>query len=1428
MRIKLLLSTFSFLLCFTSFSQPWKYGDELKSSKDSSFQALQNSFNEYWANRTIEKGKGWKQFKRWEHFMKPRLYPDQALPSSRTLYEEFSQKSVSALKSGGYSWSPLGPSIVPKFIGSDAAMGAGRINCIEFHPTKNNTLWAGAPSGGFWISTDGGKNWETTTDQLPAIGISDIVVDYNRPDTLYIATGDGDAGDTYSLGILKSTDGGYSWDTTSLSFTQNRNIVIRRLAMDPNNPSVMLAATSKGIYKTVDGWATYQHIKSRHFKDIDFHVSNSNIVFAGQYSEGGNAYIHRSTDGGKSFSKVTLPFETVNEVDRIEIATTKANTNVVYALLSDARDGGFHSLVKSTDSGASWERMEMLEDINLFGWEADGSDEGGQGWYDIALAVSPTDEDAVFVGGVNIWKTINSGYTWKLSSNWQSMSNDNYVHADIHDLQFNSEGKLFAASDGGVNFSKNNGREWESISDGLEILQVYHCDVGPKGKIKLAGAQDNGTFIQDENGDWHAALDGDGFGCFIDPDNPNVVYMSVYYGGLYKSYNQGRAVFQITPSDVFVNNQPTGDWDTPFILSKHNSEVLYAGYSKLYKSINAGIDWKPVSPVVDSVNKLTTITESESDKDVIYIANINTVLRTLDGGRSWDTIGESLPNFAITDIAVHPADPQKLWVSFSGYNEGAKVYYSFNGGESFENYSDGLPNLPVNTLTYVSETNNVIYAGTDNGVFFRNNARSEWEKVNGNLPSVVVNQIIVNDAKDKITVGTYGRGLWEADLFLDSSSIYFVDFVADFNKVCADSSVSVTFTNTSFGQYESIEWDFGPGAVPARATGVGPHAVSFPKEGKYSVSISATNSWGTFTEQKYNYIEAVSEIDQLFADDFMYHCDELFSLEPKNSGEFTWYVNNDSVWQGAFYVLESTDKNVVSIKGKQGKCKAADSIITQYMPDDVCAPIHVSLGLNGPYSNECGTSQQFEPVPDTLGVEVCNSQTTWCPEGGIQNSLWFTFTATESGMVHIEAPGFDNQLALYQAESCIDILSGDNKRYKILAANDDYDEDDYSGVIYQFAGLNPGETYWLQVDGSGGGKIGEFYLDISETGPLNANFSSNTVAIAPGESVNFTDESLGIPDSWEWNFKGGTPSKSTEQNPEGIQYNGEGTFDVQLIVSKDGLSDTITKQFLINVKSGRFICNMVTNESDGEELYRFEDGSFVSGTNLYGDRSLAEYFWVNGDEIEIAGMSVKFGYATSETNPDISFSIMSGQDFPVAKLGTETVELNKIVDDFRTGSETYIGFNPQLKTEKSFFASVDIPRTAGDTIAVYSSSEGSANNNAYLLDARNYWSTFNWKYGNNFNLKISAEVCVGPDKITSMSMGPVPAHKKLTLFFGRFEGKVEKIAVTDYMGKSVYIDKEPVLTDGKYELFTATYQAGVYIIKIESDQGIITQKFIKK
>ena len=1085
-----------FIICYGGYAcgQPWMKESKFKSTEEKNFYEIQNAFNTYWEGKAIEKGKGYNQFKRWEYFMEPRVYPSGVFPASiiwKEIQNEKTRKKSAQATSA--NWIFLGPDDTPTlFTDKSKREGSGRINAIAFHPTDSNTIWIGAPSGGLWKTINGGNTWSTSTDELAAIGISDIAVNHINPDIIYLATGDGDHRDTYSIGILKSTDGGDTWDPTVYSEEVTNFNFFRRILMHPVNPDIMVAGSRYGILKTTDGWSSYDLVQSGDFRDLEFDPSDPATIYAASFDNGGNAKIYKSTDTGTTFAEAMSGLSFGGNVDRIELAVTAADPSIVYAVCSDADNAGFYGLYKSENRAGVWTEVYSSNGLNLLGWDINGLEGGGQGWYDLTLAVSPVDADEIFMGGVNIWKSYDGGENWELNTIWYHYTGNEYVHADHHTLVFSPYNNiLYSGNDGGIYRTRNMGQSWIDMSDGLQILQTYRITNSVNNpNINLAGNQDNGTFMRN-NSQWHRIMGGDGMECYLDHLNENIIYVSLQRGGLRRSIDGGYTFNSIKPNSGF-----DGAWITPYILHPVISSLLYAGYTDVYKSLNGGVSWTKISENLTGNINLTALAVSPVNDNCIYAAAKNKIWKTNNGGDTWINITGGLPDVSISYITVSETDYNKLWVTFSGYFSGNKVYYSSNGGQSWSNYSEGLPNLPVNCIVYQNNTNNALYAGTDIGVYYRDGTMTNWINFSDNLPSVIVYELEIQYSSGKLRAGTFGRGLWETDLYTQSSTAY-ADFIVENTLICTNATTEFTYYCTA--SIDSLKWDFGSNASPATAKTTGPHTVSYSADGMKTVSLSVYRFGVEYTEVKTEIIEVANEIDFYVSSDNASLCEgSEVHLFATGNYDFVWTPSQGLNQTTGSHVIANPDQQTTyTVTATNGSCNTQKTVdIMVATNDDVCDAITIIEGLNGPFTNECGTAQINEPAPPA-GSSGCESQDGWCDsELHIDNSMWFKFVAPDYDVISIETDGFNNQIAVYDAESCSDLLSG---AYTLVAANDDFPgKDDYAGCIQELTDLEAGKTYWVQIDGSYKAAIGLFTIKINNyrLSPVSESYYNENMSVS--------------------------------------------------------------------------------------------------------------------------------------------------------------------------------------------------------------------------------------------------------------------------------------------------------------------------------------------
>lgn len=814
------------ILPFTSPAQDW-----VSKMKDptSNFFEVRETFNEY-HTKYVEsyrlqngtepvKVPGYKQFKRWEWLMAPRVGADGSRFNPAKVYMESIQYRQQYSTANSGNWTFIGPSVVPSSGG-----GAGRLNVVRIHPTNPNIIFVCSPSGGLWKSTDGGNSWSSNTDQLAqVIGCTDLAIDPNNPDIMYLATGDAFGAATYTVGILKTTDGGNTWNTTGLSYSMAAYRQIGKILINPNNTNIILAAASNGVYRSDDGAATFARMQTGSFIDMEYKPGDPDVVYVS------GTEIHRSADNGLTWAQVTSGTPNPNNVSRIAIAVTEANPNYVYMIVGlPAPNFGTEGFYKSTNSGMSFSKITPTPAL------------GNQQWYDLALGASPTNAEEVIVGGqLDFRRSTNGGASW--SQNGQG------THVDYHDVVYTSSNTYFMANDGGIYKTTNSGGSWNNLSNTLAISQMYGFGQSATNpNLLIQGWQDNGTNRYNGTG-WAHILGGDGMLCFIDRTNDQNMWAETQNGGLRRSTNGG-ATFSNATSGI----NEAGGWVTPWLQDPVTATTLYSGFINIWKSVNGGASWTKISTFSNNGN-VFTLAVSPANNQVIWASKPNGLYMTSNGGGSW-TLVSGIPSGTITGIACSNTDAGKTWITYSGFSNTNKVFQTNDMGTSWTNISASIPNVPINCITYENNSNDAIYIGTDLGVFYKDASLNVWEPFWNGLPNVMVTQLHIFYPTGKIRASTYGRGLWESDLFTGGSFAPTAAFTSDSRIACPGALIS--FIDYSAGSPTSWNWTF-PGGSPATSTDQNPTVV-YNIPGIYEVTLVSTNVNGTSTVTQNSYITITS------------------------------------------------------------------------------------------------------------------------------------------------------------------------------------------------------------------------------------------------------------------------------------------------------------------------------------------------------------------------------------------------------------------------------------------------------------------------------------------------------------------------------------------------------------------------------------------
>ncbi|PKP02774.1 MAG: hypothetical protein CVU11_10690 [Bacteroidetes bacterium HGW-Bacteroidetes-6] len=753
-------------------SAPWFVGD----SRLPKMEQLNLAFNSWAETHPLDSTRGWKQYKRWQWFFNQRVYPNQNMPDARTVFYEYElAKMQFRATKGNANWVSLSPNMVPECSDTTNITGMGRINCIAFHPTDTNTIFVGASQGGVWKSIDNGTTWISLTDELPVLRVSDIAIDKNHPDTIYLATGDIEymvmslvspgAAYEYGMGVMKSYDGGMNWDTTGLIFDASvgEASILRKVVVHQDSAGFLLTGGSPGMWKSKDYGVTWYQTLTGHYTDIESNPENPNVIFATRMYVSGlassRAAIYKSVDFGETWVELPTGIPPTSEVVRIELAIAPSDTTVVYATACRT-NGGFHSFYRSLDGGDTWAKVASYtgtdKAANMLGW-ADGgyfgftlpgfsTDDAGQGNYDLTLIVNPEHPEIIYTGGVNMWASTNGGLggdssTWNVVSFWMKYFGRS-IHADQHASAFNPlNGKFYQGTDGGIYMTDslyignldnvwpcidfgnlaiipgcyNLETQWINISNGLHVNEYYRLGLCPSDPgMVIGGTQDNGTFLL-KNGTWIQTLGGDGMEAMIDYNNPDVMYATNYSGALSRSDDGGQTYVSSLETPI-TNTGEAGDWVTPYIMHPWYPNEIFAGFYNIWKSTDNGVSWTKLSNISNN-KSFTSLTINPTDPAYIYASRADNIFKSSDAGQSWTSIKNTLPmNEAyLTYICTDYYHPATAYVTFSGFKTGKKVYRTTDAGATWDNISYNLPNVPFNCIVHQSGTNNL--GDTVNGLY---------------------------------------------------------------------------------------------------------------------------------------------------------------------------------------------------------------------------------------------------------------------------------------------------------------------------------------------------------------------------------------------------------------------------------------------------------------------------------------------------------------------------------------------------------------------------------------------------------------------------------------------------------------------------------------------------------------------------------------
>lgn len=779
------------------------------------FEIAQQMAYDYFENNPDQieaEGSGWKQFKRWESFWEGRVDENglraggiEKLHEVIADYEDWCDASNQI----PVTWNSLGPHAAPERIVANSdygSPGVGMMLSIWVDPDNFDHILGGSSSGGLWETMDAGASWTNITDGFGygTFGVHSVSVAEQNKDHIYIGTGV-ETGVTgmdkeYGWGVLRSLDGGVTWDITGLTYYagEDETPPTWKVVADPfdTDGNIVYAATDAKVYKSTNAGGTFTPILEASddvkFKDFDIKPDNPAVLIASAangaplWANDIPGSIWRSTDGGATWSNLTSELGGAQNPSTYNLIFTEfspVDPNIVYCLgrVISSTNTEYFDVFRSEDAGLTW--VQMADDINML---AAGALKGD-------LRCSAVNSDIIYMSAVEVFRSINQGQSFYSISDWNQMNVIDYMHADIRDMAimpFGSDDLLFAAHDGGVGrriFGQQS--SWTDLSSGgLTVGQIYGMSSSNSDRV-YCGFQDLSTqFFQD--GEWFNTGAGDGGNCLVNFVDNNEALMSVNQK-INRTFNNG-----VTFAGL---NFGTGiHHDLPFTYNSQNPEIRWAAKPDVrrldFDDVQINWTWTQLmDPQISGLSQMTrpqTIASSKTNPNILVVADGRNpwsddfvILKTSDalvsnGFAQWEDLTDQLSEAGcsakIEEVLINPEDEDDILLAMQKFNDGEKIYRSYDGGQTFVNISYNLPNTPVNCIEYQENSDGTIYIGTDVGVFYTNNSLLQtqtWKCLTGNMPLMMIADLEINYCTGKLLAASFGRGLWDCDLITESTEL---------------------------------------------------------------------------------------------------------------------------------------------------------------------------------------------------------------------------------------------------------------------------------------------------------------------------------------------------------------------------------------------------------------------------------------------------------------------------------------------------------------------------------------------------------------------------------------------------------------------------------------------------------------------------------
>ncbi len=696
----------------------------------------------------------------------------------------------------GLAWRGIGP-----------AATSGRVGDVAVHPRERNLWYVAVASGGVWKTENAGTTWSPIFDSQGSYSIGCVTLDPRDPLVVWVGSGENNSQRSvgYGDGVYKSSDGGRSFENVGLKSSEH----IARIVIDPRDSRQVYVAAQgplwsdggdRGVYKTTDAGKTWKQIlkvdERTGVTDLVMDPRNPDVLFAAAYQRrrhvwtlidgGPGSALYKSVDGGVTWKKLEsgLPKE---EMGRIGLAISPANPDVVFALIeASGKDSG---LYRSPDAGGSWKKM--------------GDYLPTSPQYYMEVVADPKNPDRLYAMDTYMQVTEDGGKSFHKVG-------EKYKHVDNHSLWIDPDDTdhLIAGCDGGLYVSFDRGATWEFKSN-LPVTQFYRVTLDNSLPFYLVygGTQDNQTLGGPSrsltahgivNSDWFVTVGGDGFWSQVDPSNPDLIYSESQYGGLVRFDRKSGEQLDIQPQPAPGEEPLRWNWDSPLILSPHDPKRLYFASQRLYRSDDRGDSWRAVSGdlsrgidrnklkvmgrvwSVDAIAKnastsffgsVVSLSESPRREGLIYAGTDDGAVQvTEDGGTSWRKTEKfpGVPDMTyVSRLLASRHEPDTVYAAFDNHQMGDFKPYLLRSGDKGRSWKSIAGDLPARGTVYALAEDPVkkdlLFAGTEFGVFFTPDGGTRWIQLKGDMPVIAVRDLAIQEREGDLVAATFGRGFYVLD-----------------------------------------------------------------------------------------------------------------------------------------------------------------------------------------------------------------------------------------------------------------------------------------------------------------------------------------------------------------------------------------------------------------------------------------------------------------------------------------------------------------------------------------------------------------------------------------------------------------------------------------------------------------------------------------